>query len=1568
MADDRINKAIELSDKTGLGDTFSYMNQDEIMSRLPFSDPNDIPESLIPTSKPEKPQPQMRALTDREKEDKPIFEKMFGYNPESDMPWGYSKMTDFQRAAYRAHLGAQNLMTRVGLGMEHQMKGSLQLVLPESMEQYLTDDSKLNPDRLPEDKYYEKRIQKELNEKKSNETITPEESEHLDYLNETLPSGIQKLPEFIGRVDSEIVRIALSSEVLKMIPMPGGGNLSTKLTDAGKWMFGDALLNVSTKMAGKPLIKIGLEQLSKVIIDAGPNAASLFTWGFIAEETKEDENALLARTQAGIKMMPWALLPVLSVPAKMAGATKTGTYIKGIIQNAVTKVSVSIADKLAPLADAKAKKLFVNQALVEAEELTVKETGRGMSPVDFTQAKKIFTSLSDDASNLAKQSSDDIVTAIEKASGEALSKGTVSKESVIPSSLRVVENAGDDVINAGASVIERKTNYVLLKQPNGSYAILDKTNLHEVAVGIKRKNIAKSLEDLITNKKPIKNKLDVTKRSITKRTITEEVELKRVLRRMEIASNDGYRAGVKSANEKAAIKLTSAKERINTIRADNKTEWQNVEFARQLVKDFVPKEEQGVFLNRLLKAKSEGKLLNVVDDIEKHLNKKRVNLAIDDLRTSIKTLSSKYSDKSGRFAKAPDEVRPLLDSLAEINSSITKYEKTLTAEVDDLAMLANDLVTGINHSISGRGEVLGLSQNLVDDLYNLGLYKQGGVTAGDIETLANLAKVVIHRTEQAGKIKLNGVLVEAQEIVDDIIPRIEPKSTTKATEGLLGNVKQMVGEESDHPTTLLYKLFGRDSKALGLLDDIYEGQNTAYGITRDGYGILKSYLDENKLTFNSFKSLKKKVSITIGGNTYKVTRDDILGLAMSTRDPWVFDRLTTTRGVTIGGHKVSKLTTDELANAIAMLTDDEMKIGAGFFHLSNNYMSNVVNGTSLEINGVKLATYPQYYPSHGILDVKIYGNKYAMKTAETQSYFMPRIGGTGKMRINPFSRELTHYVDASAMYSGTAVPMRAMKTVMASKPLQDIIDRSGHQQEFANFMEIIGRSEGMYSDSSILDTIGQKFLGKFVKGILGGRVSTVLTQMGSIPAAKSMIPRQYFKASDLIFNRNTVDDLMNNSDMFWHRWTGNQINKEMGDIAASTKLQHFLFNKTPLTEKPMSGMRWGDKKAISAIHQAARRMIADTTTLVGNKAELAAIKMTENVTRLTQPNWNPLTRSKLSTDPGAFKSSLNVFRTAQEAQFNLAKRANITFQRSAKTASDLKELGTSYTAITESMATVTTSKLLWKLGRNTGIATVAGWLGFSVINDKKTSAPDVGKAFARTASSYVPMGSQIENLMEQGLTAAFGGKAYVNTSNDPISKMSEMGLKTSIILGTWTNKYIESISEKEREGFTVDLLSTSLDDILNEITKGEQDQEQAKKELWDKAVKDIATTATTIGLLVGAPVAPMDEWVAPALKQSPFAMVGKINHENSSNPVPLQRDLHKFLTLEKELKEKSDKKGLSQDEANLAFKIKIFKETYINLGFTLIDIQTDDSTQALDDLAESLIQFQKDNKKEIKDN
>lgn len=1593
---DKIRETLDLADRTGVSDLFAFSNEDELKRIFdgrvlfqnsmrqensetkfptipPIADPQDVPVGPVAPLTEEDDRPvgvfELTAL-----ESKPgLFERMFGYNPENDLPWGYERMTDMERVVYRAQLGAQNIATRTALGVTAQLKGSLQLVLPKSMEQYLPDNTEINPDRLPEDKFYEKRIQNEL---RSKTLLSDEEAEELAYLDETLPSNAQRAPEFIGRVVGEIERIAVANELFKTISMAGGGFLDKYLSEAGKRLIGRRLASLNPK--GK-VSRVALDSLVRQVEELGSNVGTLFTWGAITAEKPEDVEAEKAgqfRIESGLKMSAWAALPILLVPSvKGVAATRAGEFVKRVF----AKTASPIANQLARLTAANAKRKLFKQGLVEMDDLFFKENGRFMTSAEKKTFAKTMTETLDKAAKIL--SGKDVTAKINALAGDAVGSRPVGAEKIVKGRPDVVGKLSDALLSQ-LDDIKTTTGLTVVELPNGKFSIINTRSLEELgelATNVTANKLPKVIDNILFGKGGISKDLPVLERA----------------KIQSILSRHAKEFGVKlrpvpiSKTVKQAAKLTDASERLQTVVSATEPLRQNREFMRKVIQDVVPKSKQAALI-KATKAVKDNNFSEIAKEVNVHIEKASIDNSLASLKETMAVVTKKFRDpKTGvRFAKAPDDIRELLTAVDDATTAFTKKAQVLPET-------ASKFVNKLSDFASKNEELLGLPQGLARDIYKFPVGKQ--LTADEVGTITDLAKMVVHRAERARMVKFRGASVEVTRIVDDslsrIIPRkIKPQKQLKGLAAIKGFVKRLFGVDSDHPITLIEKMFGKNSNMAALLDDLYQGEDEAFGVLRrateftkgafsgfakreDIRAMLRKGVDIDdiplpelgKFIHKELKILDKKVSVKLGGQIIDLSKDDILGLYASMRDPWLAKQMLKTTGYDIGGMKIGKVTTDELADVFAKLSIDEKILGSIWFELNNTVLAPAVNKTSLAMNGIKIATYPQYYPSHRALNKTIYGNKWNVFTAETQSNFLPRVGGTGRLRINPYTKELMNSIQNTANYHGLSEPMRSIKTVLSDKKLQATLQNAGYTQELNNLIGILTKSEGLYSDSTVLDAMGSSVLNRFTKGILGGRISTIGTQIQSFPAAKSIIPAKYFTIDPLQpLKAETVkvaNELIDRSNFFWYRWKMRKVSIEMGDVASESAVSHLLLGRVPLSEKPLTGLIWGDKMAITRIHQAAVRMVADTTKLTGDDAVMAAVKITEDAVRFTQPNWSILTRSALATDPSVFKRSLTMFRTAQEAQLNIIKRANADFSRQwnikgVVTPESVTELAKQYESVIESQLRVSLWKSTWKHARVAGLAKVGAWMGYHQPEDDRTWFSDVQREMTRTAAGIVPLGQLIETAMEGAFDELTGEGARYNLTVDPITTMTQITAQVANSSAKWARRLVDR--KVERIGFTDDFLPVDVADLLDDIATSEADRKAEERVLINQLTKDIVKALRVGFLITGAPVGPIDEWVAPALKRSPYALVHRVNSDNSSDPSSLQRDLHEFLKLQAALKKKSDSVGLTEDEANAALTMKAIRSAMINPVFAVDDVVQ--TVGSLDVMTDAISQFLKENK------
>jgi hypothetical protein len=1391
--------------------------------------------------------------------------------------------------------------------------------------------------------------------------------EPTQYRYEGISPKIDKAVDLTADIGAFSMDFYIAGKLLKMVKLPGGQYLTDHLSKVGK-AFTSRWLPEGIK-SSKPLAVASYNALVRSIETAPETASTLFMVG--ASEAKKDESKPLSGLEMAAMYTPFAVVLAPAEPFISAGAG----FLKRSVAAAVTKTMTKLETMKKSPVPFEVPSVNLKEDIVESAKTLYKtETGSEIPNAALAnleqQADDIATKTKNiiDAEKSAAEGrmayEADVAAGKTSAASDAESgmnsylkeqyiaetkvAGQVGAEALIAPTIRNSIKLADDFIDANSTVISDKTRFKVIRQPDRNYAILDE-NFHEVAVDIKRKDIADKINDVIYG---VNEKLPTTSlsKNRTKLTVVEEVELKRAIKRMASVSNDAYRAGVSSANEKAVVKLSEARERFNTFRQTKNDEILRTEIAKDMVKKHVPKEEQSKFLTRIVRSRKEGNLESIADDIERYLYLDESKVAVGSIRetyaNTVKSYKARVGNNIDRFAKAPDNIRPTLESIyKDLNPDDVYLPKT----VDDIPLLhdtvskyagnVKNAANDFNSAIGGDEEakaLMGLSDSVIDNLSTIAGKAKGTIDAGDIQFVDDIAKFIIRQKELENTLIIAGQEQRASEFIKTISGEVKTKPLKIEK---LGAKKRSIGDlwgvESDNIDTLAYKMFGSKSRIHELLNDWRAGEIKAMGIKRDGFEIFRNYATANGVTDKTIKGLSKEVTVKIGGEDIAISRDELLSQVMFIRDPDNYNQLMKSAGLRIRNIPNNKITNDELTALIDELSPEEKILGQSFFYINNLLLAPKTNEISVVLNGKKMAVDPLYYPRHRKMTIKVTGNKFNVSSAtvENNSRFLPRTGGTSEIKMTPFTKELIDTMQAVANYNGMAIPMRNLKTVLADKTLQKTLIENGHEKELTNFIKILSRSEGFATDSSVADMIGSSALRTYTTGALGLRTSSFFSAASSFPAAKAKIPMGYFRPQDLIYSGDTIKMLEANSDYLWDRWVGRGVGIELGSAASQGSIERHLMGKTPLDEMSTFLMVQGDKLSVLPVFRAARRMIAKEQELAGQELEKAAISMTEDVIRSTQGTYSMLDRSVLSSDPSLFKRSITMFRSQQDKQLNLLKQANITYSESAKTSGDKVKLARSYEAIAESTIAYAVAKNVYRAARITGIGAAAHYIfGKYLPGDEKEFIPTTTKDIIKSSADTFPLGGTIIEVIDYGVQKAMGEMKFQPQTKDPFSSMAEGVSEVSGIAGKWINKAVENTGTGEnRYG------------INKEWTEFYDNKEDSG--IGKEIIKDILKSARNISLFTPVPLAaPIDEWVYPILKESKHKEVNAVVWGASDDAVKMQGNLDKFLTRWNELSSKETKGGLDKPEQDEVLAMQGVK-SYIDSMFRVYDKLPDDAKE-----------------------
>jgi hypothetical protein len=1098
---------------------------------------------------------------------------------------------------------------------------------------------------------------------------------------------------------------------------------------------------------------------------------------------------------------------------------------------------------------------------------------------------------------------------------------------VIPTPLKS-DGLASQIYTKVASQIERKTGLFPYIQPNGKFTILDSANLHELKTNVPADKVGREIQRLLLTETP-ETVASPYRRKGNSMTIDDRVVLKQNLNRLEVVSNAAYKEGKAAGIQSEQGKIQALKDKMLAFKTQQGVKEDRMILAREIITDTLPKAEQGPFLANLLKAQTEGGFDKLIGQMEGYIQRREISNSVKMMRETYRELLSRYGDRTGKpFAKAPENLRPILEKIYNGVNVKNIREPLLEGDMaglsDDVAKLVGNLrdAVGALNAKSKTAAELGESffaipEAVADGLNDIASRPTGKLTPHDVNFLNYVTRMVVRRSDMAHTIKVGEKEYALGEISKELLSGVRQRDVMPGDikTGLAGetkNLKKFLTTEQEQLPTLLFKMFGDNKTTRQMLRDLWDAENKALEIEQTSFQIVRDYLKQKNVDLdNVIKSLDKPIEVSIGGQKVTMQRGELLSLAMMTRDPYVFDQLMQTKGLEIRGNRYSKQTIDEMGEAFAKLTADEMTYGSAFFHLNNTFLKHLVNKTSMALDNEIIATDPRYFPISRATGLRTSANFFAPKSIEDEGYFLPRIGGKAYIKVKDYTNTLVDFVQVMSQYGGMAETLRSWKGIFADANMQDRLIKAGYRDELAATIKLMNRAEKTFTDTSMMEQYGSKILNRFAKAQLSARTSTVAVQFAAIPAAFSEIDMKYFRPQDVLTSQ-AAAEILDRSAFFYNRWYGGKINIEVGNVAASESIQRNLLLKRPATDIAMEGIVWADKKSIGIIYNAAKRMMAEQG-LSGDKLIDAAVAKTEEVIRLTQQTWSPYGRSNFTSDPGTFRKTLAMFRSAQEAQYNILLRANEKYQRSQKTSADKAELAKQYGAVGSAVVSAILLRNAARTGRLAAIAGAAQINGDYVPQDDKDIEENIVKMTvdaAKEASDMIPGMRALINLTENAVYTALGEQKQVY-SLDPINSTYEVTVDAAKVFGKWAGVLIDAASDKgvNRYGLTVE--SDKLpDNLVQEITAD-----------FGKVLK----AASTVTGIPGSAVA--DEWILPASKKSKHPMVEMIRLNDSDNAINLQRKLDRFLTEFGELESKESKQGLTSSEKDKYWRMKPIKIT-----------------------------------------
>lgn len=724
----------------------------------------------------------------------------------------------------------------------------------------------------------------------------------------------------------------------------------------------------------------------------------------------------------------------------------------------------------------------------------------------------------------------------------------------------------------------------------------------------------------------------------------------------------GYKKGVADTNQKMRAAL-------DALRTKQKIYDRNRVDLANIVATVVPKEYQGRYLRRVAEARTARDAEKVLEAIEQWVEEKEKRDAIrgfKKFKSQVKGMARRGEAKYGMLPMdLAKQVEDLLESF-DPEKMTESTEKTLKARNEWFERVTRVLQNGYEnieaeHDADARDLVI-IPQRYIDQLTRLRQTKAEDMTVEQIDWIQQQVQNLIDLHMEKGRHKKNIWYERVQKNVNDAINQLAETEPSEESLGLLSKAKKIAIQKQANLRTLSRMIGGKYTAAIEkiLWDDLQQGMFKRHAKFVEFVNAWKDEIAAAGLNWKKIgKKLSKVVTVKIGGKDTEMTLDDLLMLYTYTQADGTFKRILTTESLILrtlkpraGGlwYTQKEVTRkapsiSELREIANLIPEPLRKLVDIHFKVNREHQAPALNEVSRRTENTDLARDNKHASIHRVLYSKGGGGRQASEATraiDMQGRFLPRSGGTDPIRIRGFSKEIMDGLQADAAFYGMSEAMNQAWALVNSRKFEKRMRDRGMKSLYQDIRTMLSRIQIYSTDQSILDELAGQAFTNVGKSILSGRLSSGLIQVASLPAAKAVIQRKFVKTH--IPKAGDIKALMDKYPALFMRWKGKQFDYAMGAIGAQHAFETMLFDREPITDIGLAHFTKMDQFAIFSIYQSAMEQAAET----GEDGEALFWRAME-----TQPNWDTMYKSVLTTDTSALSRGISMFMSARSAQENI---------------------------------------------------------------------------------------------------------------------------------------------------------------------------------------------------------------------------------------------------------------------------------------------------------------------------
>lgn len=1409
----------------------------------------------------------------------------------------------------------------------------------------------------------------------------------LDFTAETSQAvdkeiGIKKhLPRVIEAISEQPMLIVWGTPFFDTFlgNIPGRTNVFDALFGVEKGEVKNAIEALSR--AREMILAEDPRLTTRMALGLGDMSAELIKFALLPDPSKLKVFSKLSKaTQAAIGVGSRAgLVELLKAPAdqetidaRMETVTKAlaiGAVTGAVLSKIVTFVqevplrrqAAVIVKKFPQIKQSEA--LEIVKAIKEGDliSLTIKppiEVGRRIAPTGFRLGAAEIEPIGEAAKKLAKGGKQ----ALSAAAAKALPKVAAGVKPVLPKKLISPKEAGPFRVEFPAK--EGLPETKIIDDPKVRQAL--QTGENKVAKLRTRLKQAKADAAAAIKRKGAigqAQKAEVLAKQIEKDIAKQEKALGLLRARHEVKLT----RSIDEANVKI-VKILATNEFKEELRTD----------ALSMVMA-IPKDQRANFMNRAFKVKTARGVQKLALEIQEGVGKFERRAEIRGVKDAFKAIDIK---------KMPEPQRSKMIELKD-SVDLKKLSEAKEGELQSLQQHVQRVAIDLSGELSaldkaGGQTAEGLVPNpVIDELNRLSQMNINDMETEDIRLLGQAIRSVAHEAENKSKLLvargLKPLTVDdaAKRTVSEIVPTRAGRKRAEALEagkpvtvpsGALGRARKLPRRALDaelHLDRLIEVSTATDREAtVRLLDtELHTGHRRVAEFT-DSIA-TKSEARFKELGFTDFKQIDEKVTVTLGGKKIKLSQDFLLELEMHFRSPDNLKAIMKTKGWEIDGldlkidYPRSMTPLDrvrELNTALGSVRENAMLSGlADWTHAINPEMAGEIEETFLLLRGYPPQMVENYTPRPRSLPKRIGGKTQPSTPIEGLGPFQPRSGGTQRLKLKKWSQTFQQQVETVAFLRGMAVPLRNARIIVEGDAWQTGMENAGRAEEARAIRTMLQRIQQTPTSESLVEQTGRHFQRAVGVTGLGFRVSSGGTAALSYPVYGAEASARAMLRIPTLISKGYLEKMWADSAVLKMRNRGQSINTELS-IASSVDSFSLMFLGKPskLSTKSFIWVKKGDTQAIGNGHRVAvtevlttkrngknvdvfkwdGRNVADLPKLttdfeggypVDKKVRFAAARRAEFLVRRTQPMGDTLDKSAILSSPSIVtRTFFGTFRTALNAMYNAGVTGTNDFAKSKKTPADFAQLAKVYGAIGASALAVSLWKKGFRWARNTGIRKIKdgifGTFTFDETEELKTSEDIMDELFADTVKNVGNISTLLMVVMQAAEIVGdqIKGDGYNwnrEILDNPALEMAQNGL---VELATTWGKAIAAVGKLDEFVVATEDRPLSQKDI--------EFNERIRNELIT-ALANVTRTTMDVGVRIAKipVVAPFQEWIKPALRESRIKIIREVTPKDMADPREFANVVARLYALESQLAKDSEGRRLTDDEETTLVLTRGFK-------------------------------------------